>query len=65
MQQTMFAMPSQPLLRVCTLDLVEEQGDARLQVLETLAAEEAGASAADGAPPAAAGTAPARLAAER
>ncbi|MNE31898.1 ATP-dependent Clp protease ATP-binding subunit ClpX [compost metagenome] len=65
LQQTMFNMPSQPLLRVCTLDLVEEEGDARLKVLETLATEEASPSAADSATPAAASTAPARLAAER
>ncbi|MOA39253.1 hypothetical protein D3C78_1610160 [compost metagenome] len=65
LQQTMFNMPSQPLLRVCTLDLVEEEGDARLQVLETLAAEEASPSAADSAPPAAASAAPARLAADQ
>ncbi|SEJ78555.1 ATP-dependent Clp protease ATP-binding subunit ClpX [Pseudomonas linyingensis] len=65
LQQTMFDMPSQPLLRVCTLDLVEEGGDARIKVLETLAEEEASALAVDSAPLVATSTEPARLAADQ
>ncbi|MNR35785.1 hypothetical protein D3C85_1536520 [compost metagenome] len=65
LQQTMFNMPSQPLLRVCTLDLVEGEGDARLQVLESLAAEGGSASPTEAAALAADSVAPARLAAER
>ena len=42
LQQTMFNMPSRPLLRTCTLDLASEgEGGTQLAVLETLA--EAGA----------------------
>ncbi len=41
LQQTMFDMPSQPLLRGCTLDLLErEDGESTLQVVNRLADEE-------------------------
>ncbi|MOA12423.1 ATP-dependent Clp protease ATP-binding subunit ClpX [compost metagenome] len=62
LQQTMFDMPSQPLLRVCTLDLVEEEGDARLRVLETLAEADVVEAPADAAPLIATSAEPARLA---
>jgi len=37
LQQTMFSMPSQPLLRACTLDLLEDATGSRLAVVENLA----------------------------
>ncbi|HEY8330936.1 MAG TPA: ATP-dependent Clp protease ATP-binding subunit ClpX [Pseudomonas sp.] len=47
LQQTMFSMPSKPLLRGCTLDLVEGDAEWHLDVLETLA-EEGDVEQADG-----------------
>ncbi|MNZ87689.1 hypothetical protein D3C78_1065560 [compost metagenome] len=43
----MFSMPSKPLLRGCTLDLVEGDAEWHLDVLETLA-EEGDVEQADG-----------------